>query len=238
MKKLILIFAVVGLVIVACQDNTDEVNPNQEITDIDMSDFYVYTGDDDLSSKASANAKKEERCHTMKVLNRQLRESPGLYNKMYAIEKHTRQFIAAKKPPGTPGGGNGNGNGNGNGDGDGDDPDPAPTVTISIPVMINIIEKYDGQVTLDQITSQIDILNEDFNDNNPFTDGVLPDYLPVPAEFASLVADVDITFVLDSIIRRISSKTNWSTDNSMKYTSQGGIDVTDPAHNLNPIGCK
>ncbi len=111
MKKLILFFTILTLaVVVSCQDNSDDALPTQETLSVDMSDFYVYT-DDDLSGK-SASASNNDKCYSMKVLNQQLKENPGLYKKMYNIEKHTRTFIAAKKPT-NPGGGNGGGNGGG-----------------------------------------------------------------------------------------------------------------------------
>ncbi len=219
MKKLIFYVTLFGLIVVACQSNDEEVTPTQESISVDMSDFYVYTNDDELSAKS--NGKTDvDRCHSMVVLNRELNENPGLYQKMYAIEKHTRQAIAAKKPPGTPGGGN-SGGGNGGG---GEDPTPF-TKTVTIPVIVNIIETSLFNVTHDQVVSQIAVLNLDYNNGDLNIDP--------PEEFADLVADADITFVLADTIRRISSKTNWSADNSMKYASQGGIDVTDPAHNLN-----
>ena len=101
-KKLIFSFAVIALSITACQDNSDELTPNQEIASVDMSDFYVYTDDDSIAAKGTNNS-HGDKCYSMKVLNRQLKENPGLENRMYNIEKHTRTFIAYKK------GGNGGG---------------------------------------------------------------------------------------------------------------------------------
>jgi hypothetical protein len=157
----------------------------------------------------------------MVVLNRQLLENPGLYQKMYAIEEHTRRAIAAKKPSGTPGGGNGGG-GNGGGGGGG------PVIydlPVTIPVVVNIIELNPNDVTQSQIDTQIDILNEDYGNKNPNTSGA-------PTEFASLVANVNITFDLKTVNRKTSSIINWSPNNSMKYGSEGII-ATDPTENLN-----
>ncbi|WP_298365182.1 zinc metalloprotease [uncultured Lutibacter sp.] len=220
MKKLILFFAILALAIVACQDNTDEVSPNQEITEIDMSDFYVYT-DDDVAAKSSQGS-HGDKCHSMKVLNRQLNENPGLYKKLYNVEKHTRTYIAFKGKPTKPGNGNGNGGGT----------TPTPyTGTITIPVVVNILEDPAHPVTAAHINSQIAILNEDFNNNNPLTS-------QVPAEFAGLVADTDITFVLDQVIRKESTKSSWGTNDAMKDSEQGGIDASDPANKLNFWVCE
>ncbi|REE83815.1 pregnancy-associated plasma protein-A [Lutibacter oceani] len=218
MKKLILFFAIIALTIVACQDNSDEITPNQEVTAIDMSDFFVYTNDDTLSAKATADA-KNDKCYSMKVLNRQLKENPSLEKRMYDIELHTRKLIAAKGKPGSGGGGT-------------PTPDPTPYAgAVSIPVVVNILEDPAHPVTQAHIDSQIAILNADFNNNNPNTAGV-------PSEFASLVADVNITFTLAAVNRKASSKSSWGTNDAMKLSSQGGIDATDPANNLNLWVCE
>lgn len=222
MKKLILLFALFVLTVVACHDDTQEISPNQEISEIDMSDFYVYT-DDDLFAKSTADAKKEK-CHSMKVLNKQLKENPGLYQKMYNVEKHTRKFIAAKKPAGKPGGGGTN---------PGTDPgtDPEYTAAITIPVVFNILEDPAHPVTQAHLQSQIDILNEDYNNNNANASGI-------PSEFASAVADVKISFTIAAINRKASTKSSWGTNDAMKSSSQGGIDATAPSTHLNFWVCE
>lgn len=226
MKKWSIIVLAVPLLFFSCEEN-DDVTMGQSATEIDMSDFYVYTDmDTELFNKENTGKKKN--CQSMVVLNRKLKENPGLYQKMYNVEKHTRKTIAAKKPTGTPGGGNGNGNGSGDGDG-GNDPGPY-TGAVSIPVVINILEDFSGQVTLAQISSQIDILNEDFNNKNPNTSSV-------PAEFADRVANCNISFGPITINRKISTKSSWGTNDSMKDPNQGGIAVTDPSSNLNIWVC-
>lgn len=220
MKKLFLSFAILALVVVACQNN-DEVTPNQEAT-IDMSDFFVYTSDD-VSAKSTKDANNGDKCASMKVLNQQLKDNPGLEQRMYEIEKHTRTLIANKGAAnkGKPGGGT-------------TPPPPTPTPyvgTITIPVVINIIETSFGKVTQAQIDSQIAILNEDFNNQNPNTSGV-------PPIFSGVVADVDITFTLAAINRKTSSKASWGTADAMKIAKRGGINPTDPANNLNIWVCE
>jgi hypothetical protein len=59
MKKLILSFAALALIVTACQNNADEAIPNQEAA-VDMSDFYVYTTNSDVSAKSSAEAKNDK----------------------------------------------------------------------------------------------------------------------------------------------------------------------------------
>lgn len=198
MKKLFLSLAILALAVVACQNN-DEVTPNQEAA-VDMSDFYVYTSDD-VSAKSTKDA-PADKCASMKVLNQQLRDNPGLEKRMYDIEKHTREFIAAKGSPtgkGKPGGG------------DGGTPPPTEYVgTINIPVYVHVIYSNSAQNISDsQINSQITVLNNDFNDTN---------YSDVPAEFQSVGADIDINFTLSSanIARYATTTTSWGTNNSVK----------------------
>ena len=223
MKKLIfpLIFIAITLFI-SCENNDGIVEEVSSI-EIDMSDFYVETNSEDGLAKTDNNGKSKN-CQSMAVLNRQLKENPGLYNKMYAVEMHTRRIIAGKKPDGKHGGGK-----PGDGGGGGNDPTPF-TGTATIPVIINILENSSGDVTQAQINSQIDILNEDFNNNNPNTSGA-------PSEFAGLVANCDIKYVLAGVNRKNSSKSSWGTNDAMKLSSQGGIDVTDPSVNLNIWVC-
>lgn len=203
MKKVILLIAFIAITIVACQDNSDEISPNQEVTEIDMSDFYVYT-DDNLFAKSSADA-KNEKCFSMKVLNQQLKDNPGLENKMYNIEKHTRQFIAAKKPT-NPGGGNGGGGGTD----PGTDPVDDGLGVINIPVYFHVVYSNSAENVSDtQITAQMKVLNDDFRKANN-------DINQVPSEFSSVVADSEITFTNAGTFRYSNPTSSWGTNDAVK----------------------
>ena len=122
--------AVLALFFTGCNDDNDSLE--QEQAKVDMSDFYLYTNPtEDGTTTRVANGKN---CASMEVLNRQLNENPGLYQRMFNIEKNSRQFIANNlKPKG--------GNGGGNGGGGGDPVDPVDPVddglgTLDIPVYI------------------------------------------------------------------------------------------------------
>lgn len=220
MRKLIYGLAMLAIVVSCEQDQSDANFDDAQEIQVDMSDFTLYA-DDDLASK-SANA--TDKCHSMKNLAYRLEKNPGLAKKMYDIEYNTRKLIAAKKPN-NPGGGNGNGGG---GDGGGD---PVFEGPVSIPVIVNIIEHTTGQVTQAHINSQIAILNEDFNNNNAGTSNV-------PTEFANLVADANITFVLQEVNRKTDTRSSWGTNDAMKSAANGGWDATDPANNLNIWVCE
>ncbi|NHF60330.1 zinc metalloprotease [Flavobacteriaceae bacterium TP-CH-4] len=224
MRKVILTAGVLAVLLVSCEKDSSESQNNatdaqeQEVV-VDMSDFSLYVESDDLTGKSSGAV---EKCVSMKNLEYRLGKNKGLAKKMYDIEYTTRKAIALKaNGKGKPGGGGGGGG----------TPPPIYEGAITIPVVINIIEKFPGEVTQSQITSQIRILNEDFNNNNSNTSGV-------PSAFAGLVADVDITFVAGTINRVVNTRNSWGTNDAMKDPSQGGIAPTDPANNLNIWVCE
>jgi len=109
---------------------------------------------------------------------------------------------------------------------------------IVIPVVVNVLYRTASENISDaQIQSQIDVLNKDFTATNS-------DFNTIPAEFANVAANVDITFELDKtvngtgIIRKSTTKTSWGTRDAMKKSKQGGINPTSPSTTLNLWACK
>lgn len=163
-------------------------------------------------------------CSSNDVLNRQLNQNPGMARKMQLIEEHTARFVNGKKPDGSGGGKPGGGSGGG-----GDTPTPY-TGTVTIPVYVHVLyNTAQENISQAQIDSQIRILNEDFGATNS-------DLNP-PAEFAGVVADSEIQFVLADVTYKQSSKTSWGTNDAMKKSSQGGIDPITPDKALNIWVC-
>lgn len=102
---------------------------------------------------------------------------------------------------------------------------------IEIPVVVNVLYKTAAQnISNAQIQTQIDVLNKDFNSQNS-------DYGNVPALFSGVKANIGITFVLDQVIRKSTTKTSWGTNDAMKKTAQGGIAPTSPTTKLNLWSC-
>jgi hypothetical protein len=98
---------------------------------------------------------------------------------------------------------------------------------IVIPVVVNVLYRTAAENISDtQIQSQIDVLNKDFTAANP-------DYNTIPALFTGVAANVDITFELVTINRKITKKRSWGTTNEVKSTSRGGINPTSPTTTLN-----
>jgi hypothetical protein len=210
MKKSFLGLAIAATVFVSC---SDDQNQNSELDQqkIDMSDFYAYT--DPVEAGTANRAVGGKNCVSMEILNRQLNEKPDLYQKMYEIEKKSREFTYHLRP------GNGNGNGGGNNGGGGDtgggDPVDDGLGSINIPVYVYVIYANSSQNISDaQINSQISVLNADFNDTN-FSD---------VSSYPERGADVDITFSLEVVDRRANSTSQWGTNNAVKsvYPAQPG----------------
>lgn len=102
---------------------------------------------------------------------------------------------------------------------------------IEIPVVVNVLYKTAAENISDsQIQSQIDVLNQDFNATNS-------DFNDVPTLFSGVKANVGITFVLETINRKATTKTSWGTRDAMKKTKQGGLDPTSPTTKLNIWAC-
>ena len=208
MKKLFLSAVVIALACVSCNNDKSELTQQQQI---DMSDFYVYTDHaDDLSSKTTNSKESFKTCYTMEVLNRQLKENPGLERKMYDIEYQTRQFIAAKgntTGKGKPGGGSGSGGET--------DIDVLPVDdglgAINIPVYVHVVLPNASDVTDKQITDQITVLNNDFNSTNT-------NLLPSGAtNFINDATITDISFSLTGTFRHNDPTSSWGTNDSVKY---------------------
>ena len=113
-----------------------------------------------------------------------------------------------------------------------------PTV---IPVVVHVIHRGGPENISDaQIKSQIDVLNHDYRKKNP-------DISKVPAPFKPLVADAFVEFMLASadpagkptngITRTQTNVAQFTADNAMKFTAQGGHDAWDATRYLNMWVC-
>ena len=102
---------------------------------------------------------------------------------------------------------------------------------IEIPVVVNVIYRTAAEnISLTQIQSQINVLNADFNAANS-------DYNSVPALFSGVKSNIGISFVLDQVIRKSTTKTSWGTRDNMKKLTKGGLNPTSPTTKLNLWVC-
>jgi len=170
-----------------------------------------------LPSGGDQNARQGESprtCASMDVLAENLKENPGLAQKMEEIEKHTARF-AQLKGARKSGGVTAN----------------AAITVITIPVVVNVLwNTAQENISLAQIQSQIDVMNADFRKANA-------DINKVPTAFAGLASDMGIQFRLQAVFRKQSSKTSWGTRDAMKSSKKGGIDPTNPTKVLNMWVC-
>jgi hypothetical protein len=83
---------------------------------------------------------------------------------------------------------------------------------IQIPV-VNVLYRTTTENISCTNQSQIDVLNKDFNAANS-------DFNQVPTLFAGVKANVGISFVLEAVYRKATTKTSWGTNDAMKIASQ------------------
>ena len=202
MKKVFLSMAAIAMIFTSCSENENEISQDQ--TNVDMSDFYVYTDADIDESSRSANSKS---CYSMVNLNRQLNLNPGLEKKMYDVEYHTRKLIAGKgKPPGTGGGGSGGGSGD-------SDVDVLPIDdnlgVINIPVYVHVVYADANSISNSQIQSQINVLNSDFSNTNV-------NQLPSGTTFENDATNAGFQFTLAGTFRHNDSRPSWGTNDAVK----------------------
>lgn len=109
--------------------------------------------------------------------------------------------------------------------------------TIYIPVVVHVIYNDNaGNISDDQIQSQIDVLNEDFNQRNR-------DFKNVPGPFTLVAGEARVHFQLATadpegrattgIIRKKSGRLFWTDDDQVKYDGHGGSTAWDSESYLN-----
>ncbi|WP_025742193.1 zinc metalloprotease [Aquimarina pacifica] len=148
------------------------------------------------------------RCSTMEVLEKHMARTPDLRSKMETIETLCQRVIQRNKKNKVSG-----------------------TDTISIPTIVHVIYSNDVEnISDEQISSQIDVLNQDFTKTNE-------DSSQIPEEFMGIAAETNIHFSLDSILRIPATRDSWGTDDQMKFASNGGSNVISPETHLNIWVC-
>ncbi len=119
--------------------------------------------------------------------------------------------------------------------------DTSTNEIIYIPVVIHILYKSaDQNLSAAQVQSQMVILNNDYSNLNA-------DKLNIPAVFATRAADSRIRFCLaqvdpqgkrtTGIVRKYTTANNFSAEDAMKFSTQGGDDAWDSKRYLNLWVC-
>lgn len=156
------------------------------------------------ASGAGVSARRS--CASTDVLARQLQEDPSLAAKMNQVEAFTQNYIQSQEN--------------------------APVFSrlvngkIELPVIVNVLYRTTAEnISLAQIQSQIDILNKDFNALNAD--------LATSNPFNAVKANIGVTFVLEQVIRKATTKTSWGTNDAMKKAASGGLAAVSPTTKLN-----
>ena len=157
-----------------------------------------------IDASSGATSNLQRSCASNDVLSRQMQEDPTLATKMNQIEAFTQNFIQNQTLATT----------------------RLVNGRIQLPVVVNVLYRTAAEnISQAQIQSQIDILNKDFNATNSDFSTSNP--------FNAVKANVGVTFVLDQIIRKSTTKTSWGTNDAMKKTSSGGMAAVSPTTKLN-----
>jgi len=163
---------------------------------------------------ASTYGFAQRACFTQEYLERQEAQHPAYATNRAAIETFIKQQSALTATAKT-----------------------ASKDLIRIPVVVHILYTNSSQnITDAQVASQIDALNRDFRRQNADTTNT-------PERFKALGADVEIEFTLASadpmgrpttgIVRRQTTVSEWTMDDKIKFTAQGGSNAWDSKSYLN-----
>lgn len=164
-----------------------------------------FTNPDD---GAAYEAPTQRRCAAYDVLEQNLKADPSLRQRMDDIENFTARF--AKSP----------------------DMQKLVNGVMEVPVVVNVLYRTAAEnISLAQIQSQIDVLNEDYGATNS-------DVTRTPANFTGVLAgNTKIHFTLETVVRKSTTKKSWGTNDAMKKSSSGGINPTSPTTKLNLWAC-
>jgi hypothetical protein len=166
--------------------------------------LFSCQNDENGSANLETSAVAKRSCATQDVLEAQLKADPTLALRMNQIEAFSQKALLSGR---------------------------LVNGKVEIPVVVNVLYKTASEnISLAQIQSQIDVLNQDYNATNT-------DFNSVPSLFSGVAANVGITFVLETVNRKATTKTSWGTRDAMKKTKQGGLDPTSPTTKLNMWAC-
>jgi hypothetical protein len=166
--------------------------------------LFSCQNEENGSANLETSAVTKRSCATQDVLEAQLKADPTLALRMNQIEAFSQKALLTGR---------------------------LVNGKIEIPVVVNVLYRTATEnISLAQIQSQIDVLNQDYNATNT-------DFNTVPALFSGVAANIGISFVLETVNRKATTKTSWGTRDAMKKTKQGGLDPTSPTTKLNIWAC-
>jgi len=145
----------------------------------------------------------------MENLEYRMQQNPELKQRMENIETFTKQRVQQQQTNRV----------------DGD--------IITIPVVVHVLYNTAAEnISVAQIQSQIDVLNEDFRRTNSDADNTWSQAADTQIEFCLTTIDPNGN-ATTGITRKSTTKTSWGTNDAMKKSSQGGVDPWDTSEYLN-----
>lgn len=149
------------------------------------------------------NVPAQRVCATMNVLYHNIEMDPALEENMARIERFIDEHI------------------------EGETVQRVESSLVTIPVVVHVLYRTSTEnISLRQIRSQIDVLNEDFNADNS-------DIINTPNRFRDDVGNFKIEFRLARVTRTYVDKRSWGTNDEMKKPSKGGVAPIKPRRALN-----
>ncbi len=159
----------------------------------------------------TGNLYAQRNCGTMEHLEMQLQQDLGLQMQMENIERFTEEWIRENES--------------------------GQRAVVTIPVVVHVVYNTTAQNVSDaMVQAQIDVLNADFRALNS-------DIGNTPSIFQGVIADCEVNFCLaqrdpsgnatNGITRTYTTRTSFSSNNYIKYTSQGGKDAWNSSQYLN-----
>jgi hypothetical protein len=152
---------------------------------------------------------QERECSTMENLEYRKQLDPDLEKRMNQIEVFTQSKIQEMEGKSIQG------------------------EIISIPVVVHVLYRNSTEnISVAQIQSQIDVLNEDFRRTNPDADNVWAQAADSKIQFCMASVDPNGN-TTTGITRKSTTRQDWGTTDDMKRASQGGVDPWDTSQYLN-----
>ncbi len=104
---------------------------------------------------------------------------------------------------------------------------------ITIPVVVHVLYRNATEnISVAQIQSQLDVLNEDFRRTNLDADNVWSQAADTQIEFCLVTVDPNGN-ATTGITRKSTTRRNWGTNDDMKSTATGGVNPWDTSQYLN-----
>ncbi|NNL15264.1 MAG: zinc metalloprotease, partial [Flavobacteriaceae bacterium] len=154
---------------------------------------------------------QQRNCATMEVLERKLQKDPGMAQRMAQIEAHTQNYIQNASNF------------------------SVNAEVLYVPIVVHVVWNSANPVeniSDAQILSQVDVIYKDFRRLNEDADDTWSQAADMEIEYYLAQIDPDGN-PTSGITRTETSVTAWGTDDSIKFSSSGGVDAWDPTRYFN-----